>query len=75
MALVLPGPLRKVLPTLSDADVGRLLDGLVAGLPSDVRDQLVARSEGIPVFAVETAVAAMIEQGQSQEVSEEQELV
>ena len=32
----------------------RLLDGLVAGLPDDVRDQLVARSDGIPVFAVET---------------------
>ncbi len=42
------------LPTLSDRDVAGLLDGLVAGLPDDVRDQLVARSDGIPVFAVET---------------------
>ena len=42
------------LPTLSDRDVAALLDGLVAGLPDDVRDQLVARSDGIPVFAVET---------------------
>lgn len=42
------------LPTLSDRDVAALLDGLVAGLPDDVREQLVARSDGIPVFAVET---------------------
>ncbi len=39
---------------MSDRDVADLLDGLVAGLPDDVRDQLVARSDGIPVFAVET---------------------
>ncbi len=42
------------LPGLADRDVARLLDGLVAGLPESVRDQLVARSDGVPVFAVET---------------------
>ncbi len=42
------------LAVLSDADIARLLDGLVVGLPTDVRDALVTRSEGIPLFAVET---------------------
>ncbi|WP_309649227.1 adenylate/guanylate cyclase domain-containing protein [Nocardioides sp.] len=42
------------LATLTDLDMARLLDGLVVGLPDEVRDQLVARSDGIPVFAVET---------------------
>jgi class 3 adenylate cyclase/tetratricopeptide (TPR) repeat protein len=42
------------LDTLSDADVGTLLDGLVAGIPSGVRDSLVQRAEGVPLFAVET---------------------
>ena len=31
-----------------------LLSGLVVGLPEDVRASLVARSEGVPLFAVET---------------------
>ena len=34
--------------------MGDLLDGLVAALPPAVRDSLVARAEGIPLFAVET---------------------
>ncbi len=42
------------LEALSDPDIGTLLDGLVAGLPATVRDSLVARSEGVPLFAVET---------------------
>jgi class 3 adenylate cyclase/tetratricopeptide (TPR) repeat protein len=42
------------LDTLRDREMGELLDGLVAGLPGDVRDALVARSEGLPLFAVET---------------------
>jgi hypothetical protein len=42
------------LDTLADADMGDLLDGLVATLPATVRDSLVARAEGIPLFAVET---------------------
>ena len=39
---------------LSDPDMGLLVDGLVAGLPSEVRDSLVRRAEGLPLFAVET---------------------
>ncbi|HET7351490.1 MAG TPA: adenylate/guanylate cyclase domain-containing protein [Marmoricola sp.] len=39
---------------LPDTDMATLLDGLVVGLPDEVRDALVARSEGVPLFAVET---------------------
>lgn len=42
------------LEPLGAADMGRLLDGLVVGLPDRIRDSLVDRSEGIPLFAVET---------------------
>jgi class 3 adenylate cyclase/tetratricopeptide (TPR) repeat protein len=42
------------LEPLGDTDMGTLVDGLVEGLPTSVRDQLVERSEGIPLFAVET---------------------
>jgi class 3 adenylate cyclase/tetratricopeptide (TPR) repeat protein len=42
------------LPTLSDADMSELIGGLVAGLPDGVRSRLVARAEGVPLFAVET---------------------
>jgi class 3 adenylate cyclase/tetratricopeptide (TPR) repeat protein len=42
------------LDSLSDADMGDLLDGLVAALPPSVRDSLVMRADGIPLYAVET---------------------
>lgn len=42
------------LDPLSDRDTAALLDGLVAGLDPVVRDGLVERSEGVPLFAVET---------------------
>jgi tetratricopeptide (TPR) repeat protein len=42
------------LPTLSRTDMSKLLGGLVAGLPDDVRSRLVERAEGVPLFAVET---------------------
>ncbi len=42
------------LEPLSEADMGRLLDGLVAGLAPSARASLVERSEGVPLFAVET---------------------
>jgi tetratricopeptide (TPR) repeat protein len=48
------------LEQLTAADMATLVDGLVEGLPSDVCDELVARSEGIPTFAVET-VRALID--------------
>jgi hypothetical protein len=40
--------------------MARLVDGLVTGLPTGVRDQLVSRAEGIPLYAVET-VRALID--------------
>jgi len=42
------------LEPLPDVHMRSLVDGLVAGLPDDIRDALVERSEGIPLFAVET---------------------
>ncbi len=42
------------LPELDDRGISELLGGLVAGLPDDIRAALVERSEGVPLFAVET---------------------
>jgi class 3 adenylate cyclase/tetratricopeptide (TPR) repeat protein len=50
------------LESLSRADIAGLFDGLVEGLPTDVRNALVDRAEGIPLFAIET-VRAMNDQG------------
>ncbi|MFN2560784.1 MAG: AAA family ATPase, partial [Jatrophihabitans sp.] len=50
------------LETLSRSDIASLLDGLVEGLPADVRNALVERAEGNPLFAIET-VRAMNDQG------------
>jgi class 3 adenylate cyclase/tetratricopeptide (TPR) repeat protein len=50
------------LETLSRTDIAALFDGLVEGLPTDVRDALVARAEGNPLYAIET-VRAMNDQG------------
>ncbi len=48
------------LEQLTDTDMAILVDGLVEGLPEGVRDELVARAEGVPTFAVET-VRALID--------------
>ena len=45
---------------LADGPMGVLVDGLVAGLPEASRRVLVARSEGVPLYAVET-VRALID--------------
>jgi class 3 adenylate cyclase len=42
------------LTPLSDTDMAELVGGLVSGLPEQVSRALVARAEGIPLFAVET---------------------
>ncbi len=42
------------LDPLDDTAMGRLVAGLVEGLPPATEDALVARAEGIPLFAVET---------------------
>jgi class 3 adenylate cyclase len=41
------------LSPLGDDDMGVLLEGLVPGLPGSVIGQIVARAEGIPLYAVE----------------------
>jgi class 3 adenylate cyclase/tetratricopeptide (TPR) repeat protein len=48
------------LEPLNDEHMARLVDGLVGGLPPDVRAALVERSEGVPLYAVET-VRALID--------------
>ena len=50
------------LEPMPDPAIATLLDGLVEGLPADVRDALVVRAEGIPLYAVET-VRALIDRG------------
>ena len=42
------------LEPLDDASMGALLDQLVEGLPRSARDALVASSEGLPLYALET---------------------
>ncbi len=39
-----------------------LLTGLVPGLPPEVRDRILARAEGIPLYAVET-VRMLLDRG------------
>ena len=42
------------LEPLSDAAMGELLDGYVPGLPGALRDRVLERAQGIPLYAVET---------------------
>ena len=48
---------------LGDREMGELVDRLVAGLPEPARANLVDRSDGVPLFAVET-VRALVARGQ-----------
>lgn len=48
------------LSPLSPTEMSGLVDGLVRGLPDGVRDGLVQRSDGVPLFAMET-VRSMID--------------
>jgi len=42
------------LEPLPDAAMRQLLDGLVGNLPETLRDELIRRADGIPLYAVET---------------------
>ena len=42
------------LEPLSERAMEELLDGFVPGLPGELRAQILARSEGVPLYAVET---------------------
>ena len=50
------------LEPLAEPAMGQLLDGLVPGLPEELRDQVLQRAEGIPLYAVET-VRMMLDRG------------
>jgi class 3 adenylate cyclase/tetratricopeptide (TPR) repeat protein len=51
------------LEPLTDAAMAELLAGLVPGLPEDTVSAIVARAEGVPLYAVET-VRMLLDQGQ-----------
>ena len=50
------------LEPLSQSAMRELVTGLVPGLPDDVCDRILARSEGVPLYAVET-VRMLIDRG------------
>jgi class 3 adenylate cyclase/tetratricopeptide (TPR) repeat protein len=50
------------LEPLSQEAMEALLAGLVPGLPTEVRDRILARAEGIPLYAVET-VRMLLDRG------------
>ncbi len=50
------------LEPLSSSAMVELLSGLVPGLPEDIRDQILARAEGVPLYAVET-VRMLLDRG------------
>ena len=47
---------------LSEAAMTELLDGFVPGLPTELREQILARAEGVPLYAVET-VRMLLDRG------------
>jgi class 3 adenylate cyclase/tetratricopeptide (TPR) repeat protein len=50
------------LEPLSDKAMEQLLDGFVPGLPEELRAQILARTEGVPLYAVET-VRMLLDRG------------
>jgi class 3 adenylate cyclase/tetratricopeptide (TPR) repeat protein len=50
------------LEPLPERAMGELLDGFVPGLPAELRDQILVRAEGIPLYAVET-VRMLLDRG------------
>src|SRR3954471_24686395 len=50
------------LEPLSEQAMGELLTGLVPGLPAPLRAQILARAEGVPLYAVET-VRKLLDRG------------
>ena len=50
------------LEALSGQAMGELLDGFVPGLPEALRGQILARAEGVPLYAVET-VRMLLDRG------------
>jgi class 3 adenylate cyclase/tetratricopeptide (TPR) repeat protein len=66
------------LEPLSERAMQELLVGLVPGLPASLRDQILARAEGVPLYAVETVRmlldrSLLVEDGSSYRVAGEVE--
>jgi class 3 adenylate cyclase/tetratricopeptide (TPR) repeat protein len=57
-----PGVTSLYLEPLSQGAMRKLLDGLVPGLPVGLRDQILERAEGVPLYAVET-VRMLLDRG------------
>ena len=58
------------LEPLNADEMRRLLDGLVPGLPDGLATAIVERSDGVPLYAVET-VRALLSQGRLERAGEE----
>ncbi len=50
------------LDPLSQESMQELLEGLVPGLPAELRDRILARAQGVPLYAVET-VRMLLDRG------------
>jgi class 3 adenylate cyclase/predicted ATPase len=50
------------LEPISDEAMAKLLDGYVPGLPAELRQQVLARAQGVPLYAVET-VRMLLDRG------------
>jgi class 3 adenylate cyclase/tetratricopeptide (TPR) repeat protein len=57
-----PGVTSLYLEPLSQGAMRELLGGLVPGLPAELRDQILERAEGVPLYAVET-VRMLLDRG------------
>ena len=53
---------RSSLEPLGAEAMDALLDGLVPGLPEELRDRILDRAEGVPLYAVET-VRMLLDRG------------
>ena len=51
-----------ILEPLPDGEMEQLLDGLVPGLPAELRTRILDRAEGVPLYAVET-VRMLLDRG------------
>ena len=51
-----------LLDPLSTEEMGQLLNGLVPGLPSELKERILDRAEGVPLYAVET-VRMLLDRG------------
>jgi class 3 adenylate cyclase/tetratricopeptide (TPR) repeat protein len=58
------------LEPLADDAMAALLGGFVPGLPAELRDQILARAEGVPLYAVET-VRMLLDRGLLEQVGDE----